>query len=356
MEKQMKRIIAMIMALITVLGILTMTSCSKNDGAPDGMQLVRGGEDVGYYFYGPEEWVIANYADISCTYASKIDMSSMTFVESVKPEGTVAEYFESEKVKFPYEITVTVNGEDCNFGNTFGAKKYVYSYTYKEFSYTCMQIFVTHGERFFIFTYTASNAKRNDGDLSYYSYYLEKVQATVEAFKITDKTATAPEVEYVRDADGYKLISDKVLAGFNLYVPDSFKVDHSSAMVSATHPDGSNVNMSRTTYTQVSSEAYWEARKKNIEAYADKVLDESGALVSSLKQIGDKPTQLYLNDVRWALAYEYTYVYEGVTYHVYQVHIVQSATDGYVFTYMAPEEYYQTHLAEIKKVLEKITY
>ena len=33
-----------------------------------------------------------------------------------------------------------------------------------------------------------------------------------------------------------------------------------------------------------------------------------------------------------------------------------SMTDGYVFTYMANEENYETHLAEIEKVLNKITY
>ena len=356
MEKQMKRIIATVLALITLLGVLALTSCGKND-VPDGMQVVKGGEDVGYYFYGPEEWVVANYGEIGCTYVSKIDMSSMTFVETEKPAGTVAEYFESEKVKFPYEITVSVNGDECNFGNAYSAKKYVYTYTYKEFSYTCMQIFVTHGERFFIFTYTANNSKRNGGDLSYYEYYLEKVQATIEAFRIVDKSATTAAPEYEKDTEGYKLISDKDLAGFKLYVPDSFHVDHSSALVSATHADGSTVSMSRSTYTEVSSEAYWEARKKNIEAYADKVPEgEGGALVSSVKQIGDEPTQLKLADTKWALAYEYTYVYDGVTYHVYQVHIVQSMTDGYVFTYMAKEENYQTHLAEIEKVLNKITY
>ena len=104
----MKRIIATLMALITLLGVLTMTSCGNKDGAPKGMQLVKGGDDVGYKFFGPEEWVISNYGDIGCTYVSKIDMSSMTFVETEKPTGTVAEYFESEKIKFPYEITVSV--------------------------------------------------------------------------------------------------------------------------------------------------------------------------------------------------------------------------------------------------------
>ena len=352
----MKRIIAALMTLITLFGVLAMTSCGKKDGVPDGMQLVRGGDDVGYNFYGPEEWVIANYGDISCTYASKIDMSSMTFVETENPAGTVEEYFESEKTKFPYEISVSVNGEVCSFGNALGARKYVYTYTYKDFSYTCMQIFITHGGRFFIFTYTASNAKRSTGDLSYYEYYLEKVQATIDAFVFTEKTADAQAPEYERDADGYKLISDKDLAGFKMYVPESFKVDHSSALVSATHSDGTNINMSRTTYTQVSSEEYWKVRKQNIEAFADKVQAEDGTLVSSLRQIGDKPVQLYLDDIRWALAYEYTYVYEGVTYHVYQIHIVQSATDGYVFTYIATEDNYQTHLDEMNKVLDKIEY
>ena len=73
----MKRILAALLALIAIFSTLALTSCGKNDGAPDGMQLVRGGADVGYNFWGPEEWVVANVGDISCTYASKIDMSSM---------------------------------------------------------------------------------------------------------------------------------------------------------------------------------------------------------------------------------------------------------------------------------------
>ena len=352
----MKRILAALLVLITLFGVLAMTSCKNKDGIPKGMQLVRGGGDVGYSFFGPEEWVVANFGNISCTYASKIDMSSMTFTETEKPEGTVAEYFESEKTKFPYEINVSVNGENCNFGNASAAKKYVYSYTYKDFSYTCMQIFVVHGDSFYIFTYTASNAERNNSGESYYNSYLEKVQASIDAFLFTDKTAEAPKHEYEKDSDGYQLISDKVISGFKLYVPESFKVDFSSGLVSATHSDGTNINMSRATASAYSDD-YWAERKKNIEAFADKVPEgEGGALVTSLKEIGDEPKQLKLEGVIWALAYEYTYVFEGVKYHVYQVHIVESKTDGYVFTYIATEENYQTHYAEMQRVLEKIEY
>ncbi len=353
----MKRIIKALLALITIFAILSLSSCGNGDGAPDGMTLVKGSDSYGYYFYGPEEWVVANIGDIACTYASKIDLSSMTFVESEKPTGTIEEYFESEKAKFPYEISVSVNAEKCNFGDADTlATKYVYSYSYKEISYTCMQIFVTHQDSFYIFTYTANNVETVDGE-TYYQRYLEKVTATIDAFKFTAKSHTndvAPE--YEKDADGYILVSDKTLSGFDMYVPESYKVDYSSVMVSATHEDGSNINMSQATYTGVTNEDYWNARKTSISAFADKVTNsETGEMESSLKEI-EVAKQIKLEGTNWALVYEYTYTFEGVDYHVYQVLIVESRVNGYVFTYTAKEENYEKHLSEAEKVLNKIDY
>lgn len=341
----MKRLLAAFIAFITLFSVLSMTACQGND-APKGMQLVRGGEDVGYNFWGPEEWAVSNYGNIACTFASKIDMSSMTFVETEKPASTIAEYFESEKTKFPYEITVSVDGEDCNFGNANkNAKKYIYSYTYKDFSYTCMQIFVTNSDRFYIFTYTASNVERSEGK-SYYEYYLDKVTAVIDAFEFTGTPIKEDaEKNYEYDSDGYKLISDKTLAGFKMYVPDSFKVDYASSLVSASHTDGTNFTMAQATYTGVYSTDYWEARKKNINSFANNSLVEI--------EVGK---EVNLEDIVWAFSYEYTYVFEGVTYHVYQVQIVASATTGYVFTYTATEELYNTHLTEMEKVLNKFEY
>ena len=353
----MKRILAALLALIATFSTLALTSCGKNDGAPDGMQLVRGSADVGYNFWGPEEWVVANVGDISCTYASKIDMSSMTFVETEKPEGTVAEYFADEKLKFPYEISVSVDGDACAFGNADKpATKYVYTYTYKDFSYTCMQIFVSNLDSFYIFTYTASNTERTDGK-SYYEFYLEKVTATVDAFEFTAKTAVTPNnSSAVRDADGYVLVSNKTLCGFNMYVPEDYKLDYSSALVSVSHADGSNITMSQATYTGVTNADYWNARKADIAAFADKITDPvSGELVTSLQEI-EVAKQITLNGTRWALVYEYTYSLEGVSYHVYQVLIVASATDGYVFTYIATEGNYFKHFTEMENVLGKIEY
>lgn len=352
----MKRILTALLALVMIICTLSLTACGKDDGAPDGMQLVRGGEDAGYYFYGPEEWIVANVGDIACTYASKIDLTSMTFAETDKPSGTVAEYFESEKTKFPYEITVTVNGESCNFGDaTKLATKYVYSYEYKDRSFTCMQIFVEHAQRFYIFTFTASN-EEYDSEKTYYEFYLEKVTATIDAFKFTDKNESANTPEYERDSDGYILVSDKTLAGFEMYVPDTYKVDYSSALVSVSNSDGANITMSQATYTGVTNEDYWNARKENINAFCDKITDaESGEQVSSLREI-EIAKQISLEGTNWALVYEYAYTLEGVEYHVYQVLIVESAVNGYVFTYIAPEAVYETYLEEANTILGKIDY
>ena len=352
----MKRTLAALLALIMIICALLLTSCKKNDGIPDGMQLVRGGEDVGYYFYGPEEWIVANIGDISCTYASKVDMSSMTFTETVMPDGSIKEYFESEKTKFPYEITVVVDGEECLFGNAdTTAIKYEYSYVYKDFSYSCMQIFVKNAERFYIFTYTASNSESSGGE-SYYELYRDKVNDTIDEFKFTEKKESDGKKDYETDSDGYILASDKVLAGYKMYVPATYNVDYSSVMVSVSHPDGSNINMSQATYTGVTNADYWNARKENINAFADKVTDpETGEAVSSLKEIV-VAKKIELDGTNYALAYEYTYTFEGVSYHVYQVLIVEARINGYVFTYIATEDNYALHLDEVSKILDKIEY
>ena len=347
----MKRILTAFLALVMFFSVIGLTSCGKNDGAPDGMALVRGGEDLGYYFYGPEEWVVANLGDIACTYVSKIDPSSMTFVESKKPANSIAEYFESEKTKFPYEITVSVNGESCSFGNADTlATKYVYTYTYKQVSYTCMQIFVTNADSFYIFTYTANNTAYSDEE-TYYDRYLEKVTATIDAFKFVAKTTSnTPLPEYEKDADGYILVSDKVLAGFNMYVPESYKVDYSSAMVSVSNEDGASISMSQLTYTGVTFLEYWQTRMNNINAFANGTCQ--GVRPLDKENLED----VKLPGTNNAKAYEYTYIYDGVSYHVYQVIIIENGVNGYVFTYTAEEAVYESYLTDVKTVLQKIEY
>ncbi len=351
----MKKALSLALALTVILSVmLTAVSCKKDD-VPDGMQTVMGGEDIGYYFYGPEEWVIANVGNIACTYASRIDTSSMTFAETKMPEGSIEEYFEAEKTKFPYEITVETNGESVFFGNADKpAVKYTYTYSYKESSYGCMQIFVTHGDRFYIFTYTASTESRADGN-SYYSYYLEKVENTIKSFKFTVKNgSTGSTPEYERDADGYILVSDKSISGFKLYVPDSYHVSLATSVSSVSRDDGTTITVASPTYPATSAEDYWEKRHDDIVRIADKGLDENGASVTTLEVITENK-RIELSNCDVAAEFEYKYVLDGVTQHIYQV-VVRAGRDNYVFTYISREDSYLLHLDEAKRILEKIEF
>ena len=366
----MKKILAALLALITIFSVLSLTACSgSEDGVPDGMQLVKGGEDVGYYFYGPEEWVVANVGDIACTYVSTLDNSSMTFVETEKPTVSIDEYFASEMADFPYEITLT-ESEDrrCLFGDAEGpAYKFVYSYEYpikdtsseenlyKNVGFTCMQIFVEHGGRFYIFTYTAANEVYTSGT-SYYSYYLDKVTASIDAFKFVDKTGSSETTDYEKNDEGDLLVSDKVLAGFDMYVPATYSVDVSSALVSVSK-SGVNITVSEMTDNVSDQESYWILRSEDVKKIADKTTDENGQTTPIFTEI-TVGQSVDAGNADMAAAYEYTYALDGVSYHVYQIlyRVGSFSPKLYVFTYTATEDCYSTYLAEAISIFGKIEY
>ena len=164
------------------------------------------------------------------------------------------------------------------------------------------------------------------------------------------KDGTIAEPEYERDEDGYILVSDEKLAGFKMYVPEAYKVDYSSGMVSVSHADGTNITMSQATYTSVNMLEYWQSRMDNINSFA-------GGTCKGVRPLDkDNIEDVNIPGTRNAKAYEYTYTYEGISYHVYQVIIVESSTNTYVFTYTATVENYNQHLDEMKSVLVKIDY
>ena len=362
----MKRLAALTLAIAVIIcSLLALSSCSNESDIPDGMQLVYGSDSTGYRFYAPEEWTVSNLDGIKSAYVSKLDITSISFAE-VDPlpsnigidesEYFFGAYFNDSLSEFPeaMKLNVTVNGEQTVFGKegekADKAVKYVYSYEYSEHKFGFMQILMNKGERFFIFTYTALLEEKSEG-VTYYDHYLEeKVLSVIDNFRFTPPTADKSEpIEYEKDADGYSLISNPALAGFSLYVPEGFECDYSSATVSATHADGSNLNMSEATMTgnNMTVSDYWKIRKA-----------ELSAIVGEVTEINvNEPTTV--GNSKYAFSFEYTFVYNGEVYHVYQVLAVEGVflfQNGYVFTYTAKEANYNTHFESIKTVLEKVDF
>ena len=361
----MKRFGALILSFAVIIcSLLTLSSCSNESDIPEGMQLVYGDDSTGYRFYAPEEWTVSNLKDVKSAYISRLDITSVSFAEvNPLPSGVgidaeeyfFSSYFNDSLAEFPeaMKLEVTVNGEETVFGKegekADKAVKYVYNYEYSEHKFSFMQILMTKGERFFIFTYCALLEEKSEG-VTYYDYYLEeKVLGIIDAFRFTEVLENSEKTEYEKDSDGFSLISDPALAGFSLYVPEGFECDYSSATVSATHVDGSNINMSEATMTgnNMTVSDYWKIRK-----------EELSAIVGEITEIKvNEPVTV--NDANYAFSFEYTFVYNGETYHVYQVLAVQGVfifQDGYVLTYTAKEANYSLHIDEVKTTLEKVDF
>ncbi len=365
----MKRIIC---AALAVLMLFTFVGCENKSDIPDGMQLIYGSDEVGYYFYAPEEWTAANLDGVCAAYISAINTTSVTFTE-IDPDSFVIEdgtmskedyflyhYFEDTKSEFPADTKYYSEGEERLFGASgYRADKaimYSYTYTYQEVLYGFMQYFAVHNGACYILTYSAIYEVIDGYEQSRYDEYLEKLTAIVESFRFVDKTGGEDKAESY-PADEYRLVSDASLSGFEFYAPGSFALDYSSGIVSVTAADGSNVNMTEAMGTGISTKEYLEDRKEELGAIAtDFTIIKDGEAA----KLGNVPEVLGQNtSTNFAFAYEYTYVFGGETFHVYQILAVEGSlldADGYVFTYTAKEENYAKHLPEVMTMIEKVVF
>jgi hypothetical protein len=341
----MKRIIATALTIITLL--LALTGCSQGSDAPEGMQLVRGSDAIGYYFYSPIGWIVASQGNIASSYVSTIDSTSVTLVEAKMPEGSIKDYFEAAKADFTFEITVKNEGGEpiaTKLGNAEEAYQYIYDYEYSGFKFRTIQIFAKFEGRFYIFTFTAQLTERTEGE-SYYDFHFAKsFQSIVENVKFVTKSGTEPAPEYT-EVDGYLLVSDKKLCGFDMYVPKDYKVDYSDGIVSVTREDGANITVSKSTATGVTIKDYWANRKKELEA-----------IVGTVTEIEvNKSEGVTLGNLATAASYEYTYELGGVKYHVYQVFAVDTF-EGYAFTFTAPEAVYAERIGEARDIAARLEF
>ena len=341
----MKKITAAVLTIITLL--LALCGCSQGADAPEGMQLVRGSDAIGYYFYSPIGWIAASQGNIASSYVSTIDSTSVTLVEAKMPEGSIKDYFEAAKADFTFEITVKNEGGEpiaTKLGNSEEAYQYIYDYEYSGFKFRTMQIFAKFEGRFYIFTFTSQLTERSAG-MSYYDFHLaSSLPMIVENVKFVTKSGTEPTPEYP-EVNGYLLVSDKKLCGFDMYVPKDYKVGYSDGIVSVTREDGANITVSKSTATGVTIKDYWANRKKELEA-----------IVGTVTEIEvNKSEGVTLGNLATAASYEYTYELGGVKYHVYQVFAVDTF-EGYAFTFTAPEAVYAERIGEARDIAARLEF
>ena len=359
----------LILILTILIFVCAFSACNKKEGeVPEGLQVCYEGVAEGYVFYAPENWTIVNSGNVKAARVSNSNNTSISFTESELPAVTIPEYFEGSLSQFPFEINILTRDKECSFGNLKeSAYKYVYTYKYKDVDYACMQILLIHEGEFFIFTYTSHgdvNSEESD-----YRHYLESVQLSIDNFKFTEKGEESEKPVYEKDSDGYNLVSDKKLSGFELYLPDDYEVIYSSGFVKAKISDKANLSLSKATETNVGIFDYLKARKEGILGFATDYTDIKISIATEVDYESDlyrdfafdvlpeQDTDICFGSLEknGIVSYEYKYSFNGQVYHVYQLAGIDER-NGYIFTYTALEEEYLLHIEEIKSVISKVNF
>lgn len=366
----MKKLIAIITALVTLCAtVMGLSSCSKDENkAPSGMKLCMGGAELGYYFYIPEAWNIANQGDIAAAFPSKIAKTSATLVKTEMPSGALGEALAKEKftkvdnsvitdyfasLSFPYTITVTEGLTATEFGNGDKAWSFVFEYEVEGVKVKVLQYFVEFEDQLYLFTYTSNNAQSFSGE-SNYEFYFDGVKEIVEAFKFVKRQSgeeKAPEL--MKDADGYVLFSDPKTSGFSLYAPDSYSVEYSSGAIGINNGRGAELSFTEISYNSLTLEEYVMTRIKSLESIFGDISAKDGKKIENSSDIeAEKLTDR--DDCYAIFCYEYRYSYRGVEYGVYQVFIAPERGSFYAMTFTCPATDLDGYRAEIGKILDKI--
>ena len=176
----------------------------------------------------------------------------------------------------------------------------------------------------------------------------------IGAFKTVKPAGeTVADPEYVKDEDGYILVSDRVLSGFDLYVPGDYKVDYASGAVGVSKGTTTRT-VTEISYNALTLEEYVMNRITDLRKLVGEVKSTSGAKIEKSEDIAR--TSLTARTDVTIFTYEYTYSYRGVDYTVYQALISPDRSEFFAFTLTASNEDYAALSSEIKAILDKLVF
>lgn len=375
MKRSMKLLLLALLSVIT----LGLVSCGDDVTVPEDMQIARGGEEWGYYFYVPEAWVVANYGDFASAYVSKVNPSTVTFGEAeMPPEGKDADGFTAEEIKAYFKsrmanlayastMQIITDGAKAPFGNEMNAYMFDFTYDYplgdgEVIKYRSLQYLIVRSGRLYIFQYNSQNtpSKYSTDGRTYYDIYLEDSESTVNAsdviakFRFLDTPGTV--TPSVGGSSGeLVLVSDKAIAGFDFYAPSDSAAVASTALVHRDLGGGSSVAISEFVSNSQTAhpDDYWVGIKANLEKAFGTVTDVN-PVTEETKNSNRIET---IKGAKWGFWYEYTYNYAGAEYRGYMVLIRVDNTfssDAYVFTYSAKTDSFDMELCQ--RMLERLEF
>ena len=345
--KTMKRSLSLVLSLVSLFLILaSLSSCGGEEGVPTGMQLAADGSD-GYRVCIPGTWEFIEDAEALVAYVSQVDKTGIVLTyRSLSGDAPQARY-EAEKATLAAalsEFAEVARGETAVDKNT--AFYAIYTYKSGEVTYRAESVYVSHGDRDYLLTFTAKDEE--------FAGYEENLADIIENITFSDarRSVTNHVFEDENAPEGMRLASDLRIATYRLYIPESYIVPLATETTLAYVSDGdrSSVNFHGFVPTVTTVADYWATYKT-----------ELGTIfhdLTILEEKSDATFGVYENIFRAT----YTGKVNGEEYQVMQYFMFRDYYI-YTFTYTASTKdsgngvsFYEKNLPNVQKITENFKF
>lgn len=154
----MKKFIALLLAVIVCVGVLCACDSKRTEGAPDGMKAVTSSGDLPYNFYIPAAWTQDLSAGAVSAYCNSSDLSNVSMTQF---KLTTSSTLKDETDKYVKELEETFKDfklekrSDITLDKT-AATKLEYTGKLVGDSYKFMTVVCYRGGAIYVFTYTST--------------------------------------------------------------------------------------------------------------------------------------------------------------------------------------------------------
>lgn len=354
-----KRCLCLLTALCLALPLcLGFGGCSVPTQTGSGLAVPEGMVDatpIGnrFAFFIPSGWTAESSTGVLQATVSVYSSANVTAV-AFPSERSLEEYWLASRDEIAAKFKDGFKVEEFNGAegekvlmDGAAALRYKYSGTYYTDVAVNQDMYMTKKDGYiYVLTYTAAASE--------YAAYTSEVASIVENFRFltpAESTPTPPATDTEGAPEGMHNIAIADYNAYRFYIPTSWTVDMQTGITSAYVSDTDRSSVSLSCYypsnaSVTSIETYWDALQKSYKAlYTDYA-------VTDKPEKDEKPTKIAGLD---GATYVFTGRNGGTDYRVMQVFFIRGSYI-YTFTYTATEAAYESHLAEVNRIMEAITF
>lgn len=372
----MKRYVTLLV-LCLILCTALFTSCGKNDGTPEGFQLVSDPETDGFYFYLPEDWYAGRTSGILTGYLSSLSTVNVTATYVTTDKTEMTDYWSASETELREDFSdyvLTASSTDLNISDR-PTYYYAYEGSYAGVRYGFRQYFILAGntpaDGMFVLTYTASkdeNPQTRTVDYEETSGYMDSIAGN---FRLTGALPQGKTDLALTDAEapaGMKKANRFTSFGLDFYVPNTWNVDLSDGFIGASlAEDGTAVGLEALSIDAIAKKMEYFGIQSNgltqmdlvkiLKAEYGEYLTDFTVEEDPFPEGADAQDATTVGETSYRrMTFTGKHGAQEVRVSVYLLWETGHAKTFYLLTYTATPTTYETHLNDVEQMLGVIRY